>query len=155
MARHVWSVVCYKASIDNQDNNVSLLEVLEQITLQEDPFSADDASSQHGNVTPMLGAKHQLCTLWMRDDPRKPELSYTRMRVLSPQQQDIGSVVRSIDLRASRRSRMILQARALPYKGPGFYEFVVEWGAGENGPWSQVASIPLEVRLTDSGGSEE
>lgn len=144
MARHIWTVVCHKASIDSEDNNVSLLEVIELVTLYEDP-NADNEGE--GAAAPAISLRHQVCTLWMRDSLETPERSYAQIRLQGPDGHEFGGATNPIDLRFHRRTRITFHAQALPYKGPGLYEVLVEHGPEEDGPWSLVASVPIEVRL--------
>ena len=70
MARHVWTVVCTKAVTDPRSNNISLIDVTEQLNLSPE--------------TPLTGVAQirfplTVVSLWIRDDLGRPETEKVRL----------------------------------------------------------------------------
>ena len=61
MIDHVWTVLCSHAVIDRDSNSVSLLDVIEQLNIGDEP-------SPEGRIISSL----DLMTLWAREDIDRP-----------------------------------------------------------------------------------
>ena len=137
MAELLWAVLCYKANVDKETNNVSLLDVLEQITLQPGQDLEDEAEG-------IAMAHHmELATLWRRTDPAVPELGHMRLELVTPRNNVSGRAELPLRLDTSVRYRGIVKLDALPFEGFGTYRFRVS--KKEEGDWREVTSVPLEV----------
>jgi hypothetical protein len=138
MIGHVWTVLCSHAVIDQDSNSVSLLDVVEQLEIGEEP-------TPEGGVLFSL----DLMTLWARTDLDVPAWGHGRVTFLSPS----GELVRGpfsfdIDLSQHRRNRTKGRFQALPITGSGRHVFRVELQNENETEWHQVANIPLEVYFT-------
>jgi phage-related baseplate assembly protein len=139
MIHHVWTVLCWRSSIDQARNNISLLEIVEEMTLRNIPTE----SLSKGVLSPI---ELQLVTLWTRGDPDSPCSGKGRIQFLNPSGDVLSEVERNIDLQNSMRRRLILAIEGLPLKGEeGRYIFRVQLQEGE--AWKDVAQIPLEVKI--------
>ena len=136
MPRHIWSVLCRSVSTDKDSNNVSLLEVTEQL-----------GGSVMGEVKPdAIPFQLSFVTLWSRSDPDQGEKAAARLRLLGPNGGDAApSIQQEVDLTHFRRLRTKVLLASLPYRGPGQYEFSVE--LEEDTTWVEVARIPLEINV--------
>ena len=134
MAKHVWSVLCYKCSIDRSTNSVSLLEVLEALQVGADP--SDERA--------LVAQRCELASLWRRTEWETPEKSFSRVRVLAPDSTLIATAQSEVDLVSATRSRLVVQLSAFPLMGPGIYEFLVD-GSSDGTSWEEVARVPVEV----------
>jgi len=137
MIDHVWTVLCSHAVIDRDSNNVSLLDVVEQINIEEEP-------SPEGGITFPL----DLMTLWARADLDRPARRRGRVTFVSPSgTTNDGPWEFEVDLSEHPRNRTKGSIRALHVSESGRHVFQVEL-QGENGTeWHQVAAIPLEINF--------
>src|SRR5262245_60174861 len=78
MAKHVWSVLCYKGVVDQFTNQVSLLDVTETVVVKllEPVPQATDAETNDVRLPMNL----HLVTLWIRSNLAVPEECDTRVR---------------------------------------------------------------------------
>jgi len=129
---HVWTVFCSRAVIDKRTNNVSIQNIIEQITIKGEPKS--DAA---------IPIVCEVVTLWARADFDVPAQGRLRLAYLSPSGKVLNSMEREIDLSKSRRYRIQTIFQGLPVEEPGRYTFRVELENEDE--WHQVATIPLEV----------
>jgi hypothetical protein len=148
MARHVWSVLCSKSIEDKATNNLTLFEVLEQVTLNAlpgaDPLAQVEQSRAQGK-TPLVPIPFELVTLFARSNIFASEAAHCRVRLFAPSGEELGEPeARAMDLHRFQRYRGRAQFDALPFAGFGRYEFAVELNSGDSG-WQQVAKVPLDV----------
>ena len=137
---HIWSVLCRLSIVDQKRNNVSLIEVMEQLSF----VGETEVESEH---TPALTFPVELVTLWSRSDLKTPEASRARVLMLSPEGEFLNpeGVEYEVDLTEFQRFRAMGKFEALPYVGDGIYRFVVQSLDAEREQWRDVASIPLEI----------
>ena len=141
MAEHVWSVLCYKGCLDKFTNQVSLLDVLDRITIE--PVEGME-------IEAAFPLQADLVSLWYRSDWQKEESTKTRVRLRFPDGTWAPKdYVLEIDLTENPRNRTFVKMAVLPYEGKGVYRFVVEV-LGPDGEWRHCASVPLEMKLKQS-----
>jgi hypothetical protein len=136
--RHVWSVLSTTSLIDQTSNNVSLLEVLEQVTL----FVDIDPPLDERIVFPLQAS---LTTMWWRSEMNTPESFRMRVNIVGPSGPVPETFEQQVDLIDFRRSRNTYSYRGIPYLGFGIYEFSIEVLDEGKGIWQQMASVPLEI----------
>mgnify|MGYP001026944367 CR=1 FL=1 len=140
MIAHVWTVVCRQSVIDRDSNNVSLLNVLEQITLHgEAEADADERA--------LVPIGMEVVTLWSRSDYDVPAGGVQKLTLLSPSGEVLASGEQHTDLSKHRRFRNRARFRGLPLAGPGRYVFRVEQRETDDAEWHHVTDVPLEVLL--------
>src|SRR6266496_2777341 len=76
MIEHAWSVLCSKSTIDAETNNISLIEVLEQISIATGPPAAGTEG--------LIPLRVELVTLWMRAQPDQPGHGRGRVSFVRP-----------------------------------------------------------------------
>jgi hypothetical protein len=139
MIRHIWSVLCSKASIDRQTNNVSLFEVLESVQF------ATDREVQFPANLPFTGT---IVSLWARQDPNTPVAGQMRVRLLSPTGDELLNHPAVIELQGASRTRNLVNLNGIRIAGNGWHEFEISWRLTDDDLWHQVASLPLDFTLT-------
>jgi hypothetical protein len=142
MVKHAWSVLCDKAIVDNLTNNLSL-DVIEQITI----IVGDVPTEAPGILVP---TPLTLVSLWYRSDPDSPCQGRVRIRIVSPNNENVGESSMEIDLTPSGRARTLCRMNALPIPmgQAGIFKFVVEL---QEEDWREVANVPLEIAVTKTG----
>jgi hypothetical protein len=134
MIDHVWTVVCSRAVIDRESNNVSLQNIIEQITIGGEPMP--DA---------MVPIPLEVMTLWVRANTDIPSRARTRLTFLSPSDTVLGSAESEVDLSEYERYRVRMHFQGLPVTEPGRYTFHMELQNEGESEWHQVAAIPLRI----------
>jgi len=139
MARHTWSVLCSRSVLDAETNNMTLVEVIEQINIVIPP---SPPPAEGRGLAPM---SLELVSLWMRDNLDVPERAQSRIRILLPNGTEAASMSNDVDLSTFARARLRGRMQGVPIENNvgGTYEFVVEKKEGDS--WRQVASVPLQV----------
>jgi hypothetical protein len=134
-------VLCRLSIVDRQRNNVSLIEVLEQITFEG---KDDPGAGMLGLAFPL-----EIVSFWQRSAPDEGELFRVRLLIVSPAGEplnmDDDQLQYDVDLTQYQRFRMIATIPGLPFVGNGLYRFIVQIYDESSEQWEDVASLPLEV----------
>lgn len=136
MARLVWMVLCSKTSIDQRSNNVSIFEVIEQLTVEKIP--ADQEVS--------VPLNWEVAILCARSDAAVPEQHVGRLIIVMPSGKRAEAAQFEIRMTGEhRRIRNTIQSNTFLLHGPGIYEFVLEYRSLTGDQWQEAGRIPLDV----------
>lgn len=142
MANHVWTVLCRRALIDQSSNSISLMDVVEGITITQTtglipkPSTGIDLSGM------------DLVTLWIRSEIDKPEAAKVRVILQLPDGRKHIQPEQTIDLKKSPRNRHIVRTAGLPFTDEGRYYWTVQQKhitKSRQGKWKTVAKIPYDL----------
>jgi len=140
--KHIWSVLCTLVITDQTRNNVSLIEVVEQLRVR--PHSEKEIKDEVNKGA--ISASMNLVTLWYRSKHDEAEAGLSRLSFLSPDGQALfGPSTQEIDLTSYQRVRSTVGIQGIPFTVNGDYRFLVEMHDKETDQWEQVASVPLEI----------
>lgn len=113
MARHIWSVLCNRALLDTQTNQVSLIDVVESLRIRGPRLP----SEIDGPV--LVSTTLTLVTLWTRSDMATAERMRGRAVVTTPDGQVLPGKTLDVDLHSAPRARAFMRLASLPFKGSG------------------------------------
>jgi hypothetical protein len=138
MIDHVWSVLCSSSSVDRDSNNISLFNIVEQLTVEAIGPPPDDAG---------LPLRMEVVSLWVRRNPEVPARAVARVVLESPGRQPKILPELDLDLTAHERLRTVARFDGLPISASGRHYMVVEYQASTDSPWQEAARIPLQVAI--------
>jgi len=135
MIDNVWAVLCSKTIIEQETNNISLITVIEHITV---PKAQEGVS---------IAVPLELATLWERRDPDLPASGHARISLELPggKAPVVAQGEFPVDLSSYRRLRGLFLIHDLPVPAAGTYYFRVELREENEDNWRQVARVPLEI----------
>jgi len=145
MIQHMWTIPCRVAIIDRTTNNVSLIDIVEEVTV-----APPDAELAAG--VPRVPILFDIMTLWRRENPDQPETGFSKMSLLSPQGAVLVEAETDVDLRTFKRCRATTKLVGIPVAGPGIYHLRLERRADTSMPWEEVARVPLDVSVEPALG---
>lgn len=155
MIDHVWTVVCSRAVIDKESNNVSLQNVLEQLVVSKKAQSDAGELEIDTSSKFVLPYRFMVISLWSRSDLKEGVIGYGRVKLYSPDNELlIEPKIFEINLHNFRRFRSRGVFPGFPIQGPGKYTFSVEFRIDEETQWKEVSRVPIEVRFEDDEESE-
>jgi hypothetical protein len=135
--RHVWTVLCSKASVDSQSNNISLFEVIESVQYKtQNPFTFP-------TEVPFMGT---LVTLWARQRADQPVNGEMRVRLFGPDANELLAFNSAINLSSASRMRNLSSIQGLRIGGNGIHEWEISWRM-EGDDWQIAAHLPLEISI--------
>lgn len=144
MIGHVWSVLCLRSIIDRRTNNISLIDVIEEVTVQ------GSVPHEPEGKTPALPLTLTLVSLWGREPEDQPAKGEVRISLLTPNHKELKDLsVHTLDLSEKLRMRMFNNSPFLPFYGPGTYRFRVQVKEEGETEWKEVASVPLNVKVEE------
>jgi hypothetical protein len=144
MIDHVWTVVCSRAVIDKNSNNVSLQNIIEQITIPGEPQPEQ-----------VVDIAFEVVSLWSRSDFDVPSHGQARLTFLSPSGRRTGPVEFELDLSKYERLRTRRRLQGLPVAEPGRHNWLVELRNEGEDEWQEVASIPIKVMFVPVESEEQ
>jgi hypothetical protein len=136
MINHIWSVLCESSILDQDTKLISMINVLEELAIPDEP--APDKGLQ---------IVASLVTLWVRSEINKPSQGFARYNFTSPSGNILQSLEQPIDLTKYERLRSRGQFVGLNLPESGQYFFNVEFRENEHDEWRRVAAIPLKVNF--------
>jgi len=134
MIRHVWTVACAHAVVDQDSKLVSMFDVIEQINIPGQP--TDDQA---------IGMSIDLVSLWVRTDPQQSGKGRARITFNAPSGKVLHEINQDIDLSNHERLRSKGRFTPVPVPEDGVYCFRVEYSPINVDEWVEVASVPLKV----------
>jgi hypothetical protein len=143
MIEHVWSVLCSRAILDRDTNSVSLIDIVEEITIQGPVLPSEEGGTSAFTITMAL------VSLWRRDPEDQPTKGQARVLLFAPNGEPLKEFsVYSIDLSEKLRMRAFGNIPVFPFRGPGSYHFSIQLQDEREEEWKEVASIPLRLIVT-------
>jgi hypothetical protein len=136
MIDHVWTVLCQRSLIDRNSNNVTLIEIIEQlnITGREDPIVVQ---------MPM-----ELVSLWTRRDPETRARGRYRISFIEPDNaMTLEPYVADIDLTNHSRFRTRARMGGFPIRRAGRHKFRVDLQVEGEEEWRQIVEVPVQVNI--------
>jgi hypothetical protein len=143
VAKLAWVVVTQRAIIDGPSNNLSLIDLLEEVTLPPLPTGVDP------KMIPMIPFRLFVVALWYREKKAKQEAFETRLVIIAPNGKEVGNSATLIDLRQHARMRSLVQMNGLPFAGVGMYRFITKRQSGKR--WQSINEQLVEVKFADAG----
>ena len=142
--RVTWALICRHAITNRDSNNISLIEVIDELTVAGPPPQSDLQVGEASNVLIDL----QLVVLWSRSDPNISEKSPTRVKAVGPYGAEALTVERIVDLTEFSRMRMLahLLGAPIPFAQQGQYLFNIEVQTCDS-QWEEVFQVPLWVNV--------
>ncbi len=137
MIDHIWTVLCLRAVIDTDSQNVSIQNVLEQLNLTAEP-----------RPDLVVGISYEIVSFWVRSEVETPAQGRSRVTLVEPGGKAISVAEMPINLTEVERARHRIHCQGLRVTAPGRYIFRVELLEDGQGEWRLVASVPLRVVFT-------
>ncbi len=151
MAEHVWSVLCDRSVIDKSSNQVSLLNVVESLTLFMDGEELEKLrrSESDSAELPAFRRRMHFVTWWVRSDLDTPETVPIRVVLISPGGERGEAAHATVDLSENSSYRIQIAIDGLRFLGEGRYWLAVEEQRGPE-EWHEVARVPLRLTLREA-----
>jgi len=141
MARHVWSVLCYRSSIDKYTNVVSLLHVIEKLMFSDE--EADLLAKIEREDAAGIQTDMELLSWWVRSDYSEPEEPQMRVKTIAPNGKSRKTSPAPVELKENTGFRLKISIPGIYFTGFGLYWIAIEVKRGER--WVEKSRIPLEI----------
>jgi hypothetical protein len=138
MAAVEWMILCERAIIEAQAGTVSMMALVENVTLQAPPKELTSDGQ-----TLLVPFRFYAVQQWLRSRPKKAEKPLARMLLVGPNNKELGHSDFTVDLSSTPKARVIIQSGGFPLMGEGPYKCVVQAKIGKT--WRTLASTEFSV----------
>lgn len=140
MANHVWTLVCTKAVIDQQSQNLSIHDVIDEMTVEI--TTKEKVPDDFVVPVPFV-----IVSVWERSQMDVPEDKEScQFRIVNPKGKELSNFEQVFSMLGPHvRSRVIVNVQGMPMQGAGRYEIQVLGKKGTR--WQKVATVPLVLKF--------
>lgn len=142
MAILQWTIICERAIIEEQTKTVSLMSMVENITL---PLPPADFAKQV--PPPLVPFRFYVVLQFARSKPGIGERAPGRVLMIAPNEKQFGESEFVVDLTATPRARVILQTIGFPLMGAGLYRSLVQMKVRTQ--WRKAGQAEFGVVFTE------
>ncbi len=129
-------MVCRKIIVDKNSNNISIIDVLEQINISG-PLPEKEG---------MLPISFHIVSLWARSDYNMPIQGLGRIEFLDPAKKPIQEFTFDVDLSEKARMRTLGELNGFPFRGKGLHWIKVESRINEKDEWEENAWLSVDIK---------
>lgn len=145
----LWTLLCDNVITDHRTNNVSLIEIVEQINVPSPP---PVSLAKSGDQSPTL-LNMWLVTLWARSENDKPENGQARIKVVAPDGTESQLIEYEVNLNETPRSRAVGRIAGFPLlTQEGEHLFRVEKLTSDS-DWQKEFELPVWVQIQSDSPS--
>lgn len=149
--KHVWSILCQSSVVDQQSNNLSIHQVLEQLNVD---LSEKDRKLLNNDpkVDKVIGVpfNFQVISMWQSLNNKINPVANAEIELYDPIGQSLQKIEFKLQFEKDKpRMRSIISSPILRITNKGLYIFKVRIKEGDTNTFSEVAEIPLEVRVNN------
>jgi len=144
----MWGIICSLSSIDQQRNNISIFNIIDQLTLPK-KILAEELKTKS---IVQIGLEHELVILWRRAMPL--HLCHNRLVVdvkissIDPNGAIVGEVLNQIEFKPGNKiMRMRLQTMFLNITAEGDYVYKIEAIQPNETNFKALFSVPYLVQF--------
>lgn len=141
MIKHIWSVLCQE-SIINQDNNmISLNNIIEEINLKQNKNKISKNSTKV-----LVPINHEIVSFLSKSDKNKQVKIQLKLTLLDPNMDKLEEKKFDVIIPVSKdKMRTRIKFASIPITTEGNYVYLVS--IKQNKEFETVAQIPLEVKI--------
>lgn len=138
MIEHIWTVLCSRSLIDQRTNNISLIDIIEELRIVGPPLP------QSGEQV-IIPINFEVVTLWSRGEDNLPFRGHGRLLFIDPAGNTLRSLDFEIDLSVFQRVRNCLGIIGFLVQNQGRHILRVQMRGNGIEEWHTVANIPLNI----------
>lgn len=144
--KHEWSLLCSNAIVDRDSNNLSLLNVIEQVSLDVNLKEGQEWDEKAGDMFPL----NMVIVTRLRKIISEEESAVGAMKIdfISPDNKMVSSFEQDFELgKGIDNIRMRFGIGGLKLGKSGIYNFVISLKDGSDEKFKKAYSLPLKVTL--------
>ena len=140
----IWALLCENIIVDRDTNNVSLINVVDELTVPASPPEGPPGAVFESIVILNL----RMAILWTRSIPSVPEVGEARVKVVAPDDSISFSPQLEVDLTQGPRERALGHLLNSPFPSwrEGEYLFKIEARSADF-DWQEMFELPLWVKI--------
>lgn len=137
--KNIWSVVCKNSIIDKDANSLSLLETLDEITINY-------KEEMDWQAVKLLPISFHVVTLWFDENDKEDRKFLLSVEIIDPKGVSLNTFEQDCLIpKGNMRLRATSKINGFGFTNKGKYSVVVKYKEGEN--FIQAADIPVNIHL--------
>lgn len=146
MIKHIWSILCKESIINQDDNNLSIVDVLEALQVSLKQTNPQNEDQKLEAIVPI---NYEMVTFYTRDNKEKEVKFDQELILINHRGEEINKDIKEIVIPAgTKRMRTRVKISGIKVQGSGDYTFQVNIKEEGQKLFKIVAEIPLEVTVT-------
>lgn len=145
--KNIWSALCSRTAVDSQTNNISLFDILEQITvdLSREGFKTG-SSTKLEDARKAVPYEYSLVTFWTKTQLGASVKATIKLEIYDPLNQKLKEETFDIVVpELNKRVRHITRFKHLFITSSGIYNFRLSIKKDDQSDYQLVSEVPLEV----------
>lgn len=148
---HIWSILCKRSLLDKETNNISIFDVIEQVSITPHYAEPNKRESFKTGKIITIPFEYELINLWERDKIGGVTEAEVIIDLYDPNNKLIQSIPSKLKFDANhRRMRVNNKVIGLIVTIPGIYRFKVKIKEKNQGGYRIASEIPLEININPS-----
>jgi len=144
MINHIWSLLCRRSVIDSETNNLSLYDILEQLTVDVKIKKGGEDKVTKINIP----IEYEVISFWIKPPKIKESKSGIKLEIINPDGKIEKTFEQPLEIpKDKRRLRSRIRIKGFVADKAGNYIFRINYKEGAKGQYIKAADIPLEVIL--------
>ncbi len=144
MIKHIWTLVCKEAKVEAETNNMSIIDVLENIQFAAN-MKAGDLKANEGKPF-MVPMSLQVVSVFFRDTKHGEDEFECKVRVIDPSNKQLGEFNAPVKFQEGlNRMRNIMKFDSLAVTESGTYLFQIFMKNDDK--LKNVVSVPVDIQL--------
>lgn len=141
MVKHIWSILCQNSTIDQDNNSLSISNVLDTINIKLKEGKQKSAKF-------VIPFNFEVVSLLSKSDLIKEEKIQIKVVILNPEMDQLGDFATDVTIPSDKkRMRSRIKMSGMPIKGQGDYIFLVSMKTGKDKEFKNIAELPFEVKF--------
>lgn len=152
MLNHIWSLLCRRAIVDSGTNNLTISDVLEELTIDIKVEKQNADSMKQIN----LPLEFEIVSFWKKEDDSTTHLKADcEVEVVNPEGKHMKTFAQKIDMPSGmKRLRTMLRVMGFVVEGSGEYNLKVNVKEEGQKNYKTVSVLPLTVNINKKVVSE-
>jgi hypothetical protein len=152
--QHGWSILCSGTSVDQDTNNLTLFNIIDQISIPEDKLVKMPGID--GKDKPAAPVGFNLVTLWRKSETKVAASAEVEVELLDPSGTMRQKGDYSVDLpEGITRLRSRMQWNGIRVTTSGTYTFKISLKEAGDDKFRKVGEIYLDIQILSAKSSEK
>ncbi|HEY4524045.1 MAG TPA: hypothetical protein VJK04_04200 [Candidatus Paceibacterota bacterium] len=150
-----WALMCKNASVDKQSNIISLLSVIEEITINKNSFGSSVSKEKNltnfSDKTQIKGDFTLVVQLERRLDVNIPKFEPNiEIKIIDPNKEALATNILPLYFEENRgKLRAIISFDSLIVKDSGIYDFLISIRVTPQESFIEKGKVSVEVKILD------
>lgn len=141
--KHIWSIICRESIINQDDNVISILGVLEELTSNLTPIGPKLPMPEKINIP----FNFEIVNYWTKDSSEAVKIQI-KTAVIDPEGTELSSIINeSVFPAGVKKLRSRLKAQGLSVTKSGGYHFRISVKTDGEKDYKLAAELPLSINI--------